>query len=116
MGEELEALRALEKYAVNIETCDEYYNRVYKIYESGGIAAALRLISELEAQSEEPDLRLLSILYTLSGDIEKALDQIEYNARNYVTEFTYVYVEPIFKRLRSEPRFQAVVCDLGYDK
>jgi hypothetical protein len=116
MGKELQALRVYESYVENAKPHDEYSEMVYKIFEDSGIEAALRFISEFELKSEDPDFDLLAILHTLTGEIEKALDQIEYNINNYIPPFAYIQIEPVFKILRSEPRFQAVISDLGYDQ
>ncbi len=116
MGKELEALHAYELHIVNEQTQNNYKDKVYRIFDDSGIEAALKYIIELEVNSKNPDYRLLAVLYALTGNIEKALDQIEYNARYHVSEFAYIHVEPAFEKLRNEPRFQAVIRDSGYDE
>ena len=68
---------------------------------------------ELELNNSETPTKNLAILYALKGDKQKALDYIEYNVENLVSEFKYLKVEPTFVSLHSEPRFIVLLKRLG---
>jgi tetratricopeptide (TPR) repeat protein len=84
------------------------------IYEKNGIEGFLEFITDLELKNPGQSLRYLATFYSMSGNREKALDYLEENVKNYTTEYQYLGVEPVYKNLRSEPRFLALVKKIGY--
>ena len=114
-GEEMEALHAYEAYIEDRDIYDEFREKIYLIHNNSGIKATLEYITELEENSENINYVALANLYALSGKKEKALDQIEFNVSNYISNYTYLYAEPVYKSLRSEPRYQKIVRYLKYE-
>jgi TolB-like protein/Tfp pilus assembly protein PilF len=114
-GEEMEALHAYEAHIENRDIHNEFREKVYLIHNNSGIKAALEYITELEENSESINYANLANLYALSGKKEKALDQIEFNFSNHITNYTYLYADPVFESLRSEPRYQQIVRYLKYE-
>ena len=84
-----------------------------EIFAKTGKNGLLDFLIELELNNSETPTKNLAILYALKGDKLKALDYIEYNVENLVSEFKYLKVEPTFVSLHSEPRFIVLLKRLG---
>jgi TolB-like protein/Tfp pilus assembly protein PilF len=109
-----------------IEAIDEYQKELRKrtpdiancinlieIYKTNGKNGLLDLLINLEIDYSEPSTRNLAIFYALKGDKQKALDHIEYNVDNSVSEYMYIKVEPAFNCLHTEARFTKLLKKLG---
>jgi len=112
----VEAISEYQKLMVDDSSLKTYKKNAMEIYNSSGTIGFLNYIIDLELNSANPHSRVLAILFALSGDNQKALDYIEYNVTEYITDFIYLNVEPAFINLRSEPRFLALLQRIGLDQ
>jgi serine/threonine-protein kinase len=55
----------------------------------------------------------LATIYARLGEKEKALQYIERALREHQSDLIFINVEPYFESLKGEPRFQAVVRQVG---
>jgi serine/threonine-protein kinase len=53
------------------------------------------------------------MIYARLGEKEKALQYIERALREHQSDLIFINVEPYFESLKGEPRFQAVVRQVG---
>jgi len=111
-----EAVGEYQKGLVNLQSIEEHNERANNIIDSSGITGYLNFIIELELRKDDPSTKNLALLYALSGNNTKALDYIEHNYDEYVTDYYQLNVEPAFDILRSEPRFTELVKKLGLDE
>ncbi len=119
MGKIAEAIDEYQN-SLSVElSCKEYKNRAQKIYSESGINGYLDFIIDLELKNPETDtpthLRRLALLYGIRNNKQKALDYIEKNVSEYITDYLFLKVEPAFKDLRKEPRFISLLRKLGFE-
>ncbi|MGH9658924.1 MAG: tetratricopeptide repeat protein, partial [Bryobacteraceae bacterium] len=78
---------------------------------SGNRAAAIKLLRQLEERSLTRYVAPyeLAVIHAGLGDRSKALEQIERAAEDRSMFLVWVHVDPRFRTLRQEPRFQAVL-------
>jgi len=108
----------VEDYKSVLDTADRYFPdseggkvfvaRVRKAYEASGPPGYWRAML---TQQKEP-LRLACI-YAKLGDREKALSSLERALKEHNSDMIFVNVEPLLDSLHGEPRFQAVVRQIG---
>jgi len=115
------AINEYQKALADSLSFEEYKNNVDKIYSESGVNGFLDFIIDLELKNPEtkipvPSLRKLAFFYAMRGNKQKALDYIEINVNEFITDYLYMNVEPTFKELRSEPRFLALLKKLGLDR
>ena len=79
----------------------------------GRAAEAREIVEQLRSGREFVSPVSLAVLYTGVGDHAAALDSLDaaYKARD--PQLQYLNVEPHFDPLRSEPRFQTLVSQVG---
>jgi tetratricopeptide (TPR) repeat protein len=85
-------------------------------YEAGGYAEGLLAVAELfVARSDTVFVTpwQIATLYTRAGDGELALDYLEEALEARDQNMPSISVDPIFDFLRDEPRFQALIHQLG---
>jgi tetratricopeptide (TPR) repeat protein len=116
-----EAIDEYQKVLIDTASFEEYKNNARKIYSESGINGFLNFIIDLELKNPETknpvqSLRKLAFFYAMRGNKQKALDYIEINVNEFITDYIYIKVEPVFKDLRSEPRFIALLKKLGLEK
>jgi TolB-like protein/Tfp pilus assembly protein PilF len=112
-----------------IEAIEEYQNEqtletavtpkssnLLGVYTKSGKNGLLNFLIDLELNKPETTTRWLTIFYALNGDKQKALDYIEYNVNNLISEYLYLKVEPAFDNLHTEPRFTNLLEKLGLNK
>jgi len=90
-----------------------YIQNATDILENDGINGLINYIIDLELQTSNPDRGLLPILYATIGSRNKALDILEYNVKERITDFVFINVEPAYMDLHSEPRFKALLERIG---
>ena len=90
-----------------------YKQNATNILENDGINGLINYIIDLELQTSNPDRGLIPILYATIGSKNKALDILEYNVKERITDFMFINVEPAYMDLHSEPRFKALLERIG---
>jgi len=91
---------------------DKQRNNYY--YREGGIK---KFVENLIIETKDPSVvYLVATRYAFLGEKEKALDCLEkaYEGRGFLSAF--VKADPVFDNLRSEPRYQAILKNMGLDK
>jgi tetratricopeptide (TPR) repeat protein len=116
-----EAIDEYQKVLTDSLSFEEYKNSVHKIYSESGINGFLDFIIDLELKNPETNnpvqsLKKLAFFYALRGNKQKALDYIEMNVNEFITDYIFIKVEPAFKELRSEPRFIDLLKKLGLER
>jgi hypothetical protein len=59
---------------------------------------------------------IMAILYVRTKDYKQALDALEKAYEEREGGVVYINVEPLFKPLRSDPRFRKMTHDMGLTK
>ncbi len=111
----IEAIDAYKGVIANDSSLVSYNNHAQKIYENAGTYALLNFIISLELSNPNKPPWDLAIMYALSGNNQKALEVLEYMV-NANVRFNSMKVEPAFKSLRADPRFIALLQQLGLDE
>ena len=95
----------------NTTSTRAYYG--YALARDGHAAEAREIVEQLRSGREFVSPVSLAVLYTGVGDHPSALDSLDaaYKARD--PQLQYLNVEPHFDPLRSEPRFQTLVSQVG---
>jgi adenylate cyclase len=109
-----EAVNAYREVLTDQKTLEEYDLNAARICKTKGLNEFIDYITVIELKNPQPSTRYLAIFYSLSGNTSEALNCLEYNVANFVSEYQYMNVEPSFKGLRSEPRFRALLRKIGY--
>ena len=91
-----------------------YY--AYSIARSEQLADARQILAQLRSGTEFVSPVALAVLYTGVGDRADALDSLEKAFRDRDPQLQYLNVEPHLDDLRSEPRFQSLVAQVGLSK
>lgn len=84
---------------------------------SGDMAAAKKILAEVEAAQFEPRGvgTSLAALYLATGDTDRAFHWLEQTAPGDI-QANWLRVEPAFDSIRTDPRFVAIVSQLGVKK
>ena len=84
---------------------------------SGNVAAARKILSEIEAAQTEPRGvgSALAALYLAMGDSERALSWLEQTAPGDI-QANWLRVDPAFDSIRTNPRFLAILGRMGVKK
>jgi serine/threonine-protein kinase len=85
----------------------------YALGRSGQVVEAREIAQQLASGKEFVSPVSMAILLTGLGDNAAALDSLERAVRTRDAQLQYLNVEPHFDSLRPEPRFQAVVAQVG---
>jgi hypothetical protein len=109
-----EAIDEYRNVLINTPESEDFNGNAEKIFKSEGKQGLLGYIIDLELRKAEPSTRYLAIFHALAGNVEKALDYIEYNVNSLISEYQYLNVEPAFLDLRSEPRFMELLRKVRY--
>lgn len=82
---------------------------------SGNKGAAHELIQKLTARSRREYVPALSIalIYVGLGDRDRALEWLSHSYQDRSTHMVYAKVDPLLDSLRSEPRFNALLHQMG---
>jgi serine/threonine-protein kinase len=108
-------------YAMCCETSDaEYENlphvRFRRYLASGERGKALELLRDIERRNPSAAVSFLASRYVQLGDKDQALRMLEQAAERRLGHVNLIKVNPGLDALRSEPRFQALLKQVGLDK
>ncbi len=109
----LDVISEYEKTLNGINIGQGFHENAIQILDNKGAYGLIRYIIELEIQKENPDRLLLPAFYTFVGENERALDILESNINDKISDFLFIMVEPAFKKLHPEPRFKKLVKSIG---
>jgi DNA-binding winged helix-turn-helix (wHTH) protein/TolB-like protein/Flp pilus assembly protein TadD len=107
--------RAISEYenAVRLSEGDAYYQASlgHAFAMSGKIAGAMKILKHLEELSARKYIPpyAIALIYIGLGDKERGLDWLEKASQDRSTSMAYLKVDPAMGRLRTEPRFAALV-------
>jgi len=110
-----EAISEYEKTLSGIPIGEGFHQDAIQILGNKGADELMRYIIKLEIQKENPDRLLLPALYAFIGENEQALDILESNVNDKITDFLFINVEPAYKNLHSESRFIELLGKLGME-
>ncbi len=85
--------------------------------ELGRTEEADDVLSTLESRAENeyvPSYQLAAI-HSGRGDSERALDHLEHALRTRENWLVFLNIDPVWDRLRDQPRFRALVREVGLD-
>jgi hypothetical protein len=85
---------------------------IEQAYRTGGYRGVLLL--QAEADQRSGDLARAAFSLTQAGEQEKALSLLEECYRRHCPGMLRLKVEPDFDPIRSNPRFQKILRDVGY--
>ena len=111
----IEAINEYKEVITDDSSMVAFNNNAITIYESSGTNALLNFIIDLELPNPNKPPWDLAILYSLSGNKQKALDNLE-SMFNANINYAGLKVEPAFKSLRSDVRFIALLQKLGLEE
>ncbi len=110
------ALDILERYLPEEDGGKASVAMLRAAYEKGGERAyweeSIRQIREKVRPANDPGITL-GYLYASLGDKEKAIASLERAAAERSSDMLFIHVEPAFRSLRGEPRFDALVRRIG---
>jgi tetratricopeptide (TPR) repeat protein len=124
-GAMVQVYEVLDDYPAALELQDRYLPeseggkvvvaRLRKGYTEGGPLGYWRaMLAEHSKMGDSEKMTLhLAMIYARLGEKEKALQYIERALREHQSDLIFINVEPYFESLKGEPRFQAVVRQVG---
>ena len=107
--------RAISEYenAVRLSEGDAYYQASlgHAFAMSGKIAGAKKILKHLEELSARKYIPpyAIALIYIGLSDKKRGLDWLEKASQDRSTSMAYLKVDPVMNRLRTEPRFAALV-------
>jgi tetratricopeptide (TPR) repeat protein len=110
----IEAIDAYKEVITNDSSLVNFNDNAIKNYESSGTNAFLNFIIDLELRNINKTPWDLTILYALSGNKQKALENLKYMC-NANIDYKGMKVEPAFKSLRSDVRYIALLQKPGME-
>jgi TolB-like protein len=113
LQEELKAVSALEK-ALYSDTFDtEISNQVLDTYNKSGIKGIWTLLIESEIKKPVPNALRLANIYATLDDRRNALTWLEKAFEDPSAGYPRINNNPDFNNIRSEPRFQLIIREMG---
>jgi tetratricopeptide (TPR) repeat protein len=91
-----------------------YYG--FSLAKNGQTADAQAIVEEIRASKEFVSPVNLAVLQTGLGDRNTALDSLERALRERDPQLQYLNVEPHFADINAEPRFRAIVAQVGLSR
>lgn len=84
---------------------------------NGNLSDARRIAAELETRfrHEYVSPEVLARLYVILGEYDAALLKLEQAYKMHVDTLNNIYAEPVYDRLRSNPRFQSLLRTMRFD-
>ena len=113
-GDALTSYRRATELGDNTTSTLAYYG--YALARSGQTVEARQIVEKLRSGKEFVSPVSLAILYTGIGDNASALASLESALRARDPQLQYLNVEPHFDALRTEPRFQTLVAQVGLSR
>lgn len=116
IGREEESLRWRQRYYTTLgDTATA--NALERGHERGGVRAAwldaADVLAARRGLSGYVEGNDVAQLYALAGEIEKAIDWLEFALEQHETSMTYIGVIPAFSSLHGHPRFRAIAGRVG---
>ena len=123
----------LEKYDKVIETIDRFFNEYEDVrsprplgtlaiayYHLADLDKSNQLLQELKKQSEESSVGSPSfysaMVYAQMGEFDTAFEWLEKAYQDHEVEMYWLKVEPPFKPLHNDPRWQQMLDKVGFPK
>lgn len=113
LGDDIKAIEAFQNYLAKDTSSIQYIYKVRDVYNRSGFNGLINLSIELQLRNSDPNLLTLAEKYTLIGAKVKAINCLERAMEQRYPEITRINSSPFFKDLHSEPRFQALIKQMG---
>jgi TolB-like protein len=112
-GEGLKAVEVIQNYLKRDSLNTKYIRTVNKIYTISGLNGLINWVIDWEVKRTNSDPYLLAVWHILVGKREKALGYLEKAVENRMVAIPMINNDPDFDNLRSEPRFQKLIGEMG---
>ena len=113
LGDEIKAVEAFQKYMSRDNISIKYVSEVGNIYNRSGIIGLLKMSIEIELENSNPNPYFIARGYALLDEKEKALYWLEKALEQKIPSIPRINSAFDFKNLHSEPRFQAMIKQMG---
>jgi tetratricopeptide (TPR) repeat protein len=108
--EDLKAVEALQK-ALNMDSFKS--NLLIDLYNQSGINGLLNWLIERELKKSNLSSNNLALWYNMLGKKKEALDWLEKSFVNLNPGFATLNNNPNYENLRSDPKFHAIINNMG---
>jgi tetratricopeptide (TPR) repeat protein len=89
-------------------------------YKTGNMAKAIEILEELIKLTEQSPVGspsyFVAALYTAMGNKEKAIQYLRKSYSDHEVEMYWLMVEPFFKPLHGDPRFEEILDKIGFKR
>ena len=114
LGEDLKAIDALQEALLRGDSLQRKNAQIVKdIFTNSGIKGVREWLIESELKKSNPSPLSLAENYVIIGKTEDALYWLEKASENPPSTFPRINNDPVFDKIRSEPRFQALIKKMG---
>jgi len=114
LGEDFKAIDALQEALLRGDSLQrKNVQKVKDIFTNSGIKGVREWLIESELRKPNPGPLYLAKKYVLIGKKEDALYWLEKATENPPSDLPHINNDPVFDKIRSDPRFQAILKKMG---
>jgi TolB-like protein/Tfp pilus assembly protein PilF len=113
LGNELKAVGIMKQYLLRDTLTMKIANGLEEMYNKSGINGILEFLIELELRRPQPSPTIIAWIDAVMGRKEETLDRLEKALIEHSSDLPRINNYYIFNDLRAEPRFIAIIKQMG---